>query len=152
VSITTELITSLLLWISLNSGYILPKEAPEIVPVSHDALSQMACIDDCPVLGFYPDSKYVNPFIADGVSKIYLDQRMKPDEDVCATSILLHELVHYVQEKNDAFQEISDPKLRYVSEEIEAHQLQSQYLYQRFEKGGAGVKVIFRGSKLTLIC
>ena len=70
MSITTELITSLLLWISLNSGYILPKEAPEIVPVSHDALSQMACIDDCPVLGIYPDSKYVNPFIADGVSKI----------------------------------------------------------------------------------
>ena len=56
MSVTTELITSLLLWISLNSGYILPEEAPEIIPVSHDVLSQMACIGDCPVLGFYPDS------------------------------------------------------------------------------------------------
>jgi len=152
VSIATELITSLLLWISLNSGYVLPKEIPEVVAVSHDALSQMACKEDCPVLGFYPDSKHVNPFIADGVSRIYLDRRMNLDIDVCATSVLVHELVHYVQEENDAFRAISDPKRRYITEEMEAHQLQAKYLYQRATRGSISIKIISRGSKLTLIC
>ena len=152
MSTAAELITSLLLWISLNSGYNLPQGAPEIARISHDSLSQMACAKDCPVLGFYPDSKYENPFTRAGVRRIYLDQRMNLEEDICAVSILVHELVHYVQEENNAFEEIGDPKERYIAEEIEAHQIQAKYLYQKAMRGNSTVRVISNGSKLILIC
>ena len=51
---------------------------------------------------------------------------MTVEEDIWGVSILVHELVHYVQEENNAFKAIGDPKERYIAEEIEAPQIKAK--------------------------
>ncbi len=112
------LIASLLAWINVHSGYQLPAQTPEIVSVPHTVLERMACKEPCPIMGLYPD---------DGV--IYLDEDMALETNACAQSILLHELVHYVQDVNDSFADV-DPVLRWQVREVEARNIQNMFLAQ----------------------
>ncbi len=112
------LIASLLAWINLNAGYEIPQPDPVIAFVPQPALEQMACTGRCPIFGLYRDA---------GV--IYLDARLRPETNVCARSILLHELVHFVQHASDRFAGLQ-AETSWQIREIEAYAIQNRFLAQ----------------------
>ncbi len=117
------LIAGLFAWISLHTGYAVPDRHPVIAMVPHAGLEQMACTGPCPILGLYRD---------EGV--VYLDGGLALNTNACARSILLHELVHYVQHQNGRFAE-HDPLVRWQLRELEAHGIQDLFLAQnRFRR------------------
>lgn len=91
-----ELCAVLLSWAVNLSGYPRPAICPSIVVVEHAYLVQRACSGrKCDVLGWYPGHGH----------NIYLDARLAPnvERNLHANSILLHELVHYLQWLNGKF-------------------------------------------------
>ncbi|HAQ33385.1 MAG: hypothetical protein QF386_06975 [Alphaproteobacteria bacterium] len=115
---TKALIAGLFSWISLHTGYEIPEKAPDVVFVSHEKLVELACHDECPVLGFYHPSRVV-----------YLDMELKPETNLCARSILVHELVHAMQHENGSFHDV-DARERSILREKEALLVHRNFLRQ----------------------
>lgn len=111
-----ELYAVLLSWATTLSGYPTPNDAAKIVPVSHEVLVQRACGGkECKVLGWFPPGE-----------RIYLDERLAPGEDLLAASIVVHEMVHYLQYKSGAFDGFSCAKS--IDLEREAYAIQREFL------------------------
>ena len=82
-----ELFAALLSWAVTLSGYPAPAQAPEVVTVSHAYFVENACGgSECKVYGWYA-----------GGQNLYLDERMDPEENLLASSVVVHEMVHYLQ-------------------------------------------------------
>jgi hypothetical protein len=82
-----ELFAALLSWAVTLSGYPAPAQAPEVVKVSHTYFVENACGgSECKVYGWYA-----------GGQELYLDERMDPQENLLASSVVVHEMVHYLQ-------------------------------------------------------
>jgi len=82
-----ELFAALLSWAVTLSGYPAPVQSPEVVKVGHAFFVEKACGgQECKVYGWYG-----------GGSKVYLDERMNAQDDILASSVLVHEMVHYLQ-------------------------------------------------------
>ncbi|MGB8275716.1 MAG: DUF6647 family protein [Alphaproteobacteria bacterium] len=110
------LVAGLMAWIAAHSSYPVPEHAPLVAMVPHAYLEKMACTGSCTILGLYPDA---------GV--IYIDEDLQVASNVCATSVLLHELVHYAQDLAGRF-ENQHPIVRWRLREREAHAIQALYL------------------------
>ena len=84
-----ELCAVLLSWALHLSEFQAPAgQCPEIQRVSHGELERRACSGrPCKVLGWYPGSGDV----------IYVDDRLDIDNDLFHSSIVLHEIVHWLQ-------------------------------------------------------
>lgn len=83
----TELYASLLSWAITLSGYPAPAEPPVIVPKPHAFFVQQACHgQECKVMGWYAGGK-----------NLYIDDTMDPAQNLFASSIVVHEMVHYLQ-------------------------------------------------------
>jgi len=83
-----RLVSDLLLAIHLISGYPVPERAPAVAFVPHERLEAEACGRPCAIYGWFPAGRAV-----------YLDRRLDPLGNVAARGVLLHELVHYVQQE-----------------------------------------------------
>ena len=82
-----ELYAILMSWAVTLSGLPAPERMPEIVPVPHGYLVQAACNGrECKVMGWFPPGE-----------TIYLDDRLDPGENLHASSVVVHEMVHYLQ-------------------------------------------------------
>lgn len=89
-----ELFAALMSWAVTLSGYPAPDHLPAIIRVPHSEMVHLACNDhDCKVLGWHPPG-----------DTIYLDNRLDLTGDTFADSILVHEMVHFLQEKAGAFE------------------------------------------------
>ncbi len=89
-----ELIVALLLWITTNTEYKEPKKFPVVEFIEQKQLSQLACKRDCEILALTPENpKYT----------IYLSKTLSPMNDICHRGILLHELIHILQEDQKKF-------------------------------------------------
>jgi hypothetical protein len=84
--ISNALIAALLTAISGYTGYAIPGEPPRIVPLTHDALAQRVCGQPCPVFGFTRPG-----------GEILIDEALQIGGNLAATSILVHELTHFLQ-------------------------------------------------------
>jgi hypothetical protein len=85
-----ELYAALLSWAVTLSGHPAPVQAPDVVPVSHRYLVDGACAGrECKVLGWFPPGH-----------TIYIDERLDPQENLLASSIVVHEMVHYLQQES----------------------------------------------------
>jgi|TARA_Y100000310_G_scaffold106222_1_gene104726 hypothetical protein len=115
---TKALIAGLFSWISLHTGYEIPDKAPDVVFASHEKLVELACQDECPVLGLYHPSHV-----------IYLDIALKPATNICARAILVHELVHVMQHENGSFNDV-DAHKRVILRENEALLVHRNFLRQ----------------------
>jgi len=93
-SALAKLVTELLIAIQAMSGYPAPDEHPAVQRVPQAWLERQVCDRPCEVYGWFPPGKVV-----------YMDDRMDPLHDLAARSILLHELVHFLQQENGAFRE-----------------------------------------------
>lgn len=84
--ITAKLVASLLAAISGYTGYAIPGTPPEIVTLSHVDLAEEVCGHPCGVLAFTTPS-----------GRILMDDSLRVGRDPVATSILVHELTHFLQ-------------------------------------------------------
>ncbi len=89
-----ELIVALLLWITTHTEYKEPKKIPKVEFLEQKILSDMACGRDCEILAYTPDNpKYT----------VYLSKNLSPLNNVCDRGILLHELIHVIQDDQGVF-------------------------------------------------
>ncbi len=110
------LVLQLLTAISSIAGYSLPERAPEVAFVPQSYLEARACSQPCDIQGWFPPGQVV-----------YLDERLDPQNDVWDRSILLHELVHYLQQEEGAFTETVTCEV-WLKREAEAYEIQYRWL------------------------
>ncbi|HVY05072.1 MAG TPA: hypothetical protein VHB46_03750 [Burkholderiales bacterium] len=98
------------------SKYRRPVGVPEIIRVPHERIEALVCTGKCNALAVYRSGE-----------GIYLDEKLKPETNLFDRSILLHELVHYVQEMNDEHGDMR-PCMRWYYREQEAYAIQKVFL------------------------
>jgi hypothetical protein len=130
-----ELVPSLLSAIDQLSKYPRPAFAPEIFRVPHERLEELACTSKCGVQATYQPGE-----------GIFLDERLKPETNLFDRSVLLHELVHYVQELNHERGD-ARPCERWYYREVEAYAIQKSFLMLV----GSPVRVGFHANKSTCV-
>ncbi|MGD8416880.1 MAG: hypothetical protein PVH91_07475 [Pseudomonadales bacterium] len=108
---------AMLLGLAANlSGYPLPPEPPHVRFEDHAFFEATVCrADPCRVVGFYDDA-----------GTIYLDRRFSGLDDEIGSSLLIHELTHYLQERSGAF--ASGSCAQNVAREREAYRVQNRYI------------------------
>lgn len=113
------ILADLLIFAQSFTGYSIPSELPEIAFVPHVELQRSACDRPCEVYGWYPLGR-----------TIYLDDRLDPIRDAKARSILLHELVHYLQNAHRAFNDQTECR-NWALRERQAYRIQARWLAQQ---------------------
>lgn len=129
----SELVPALLSALDQLSKYPRPAIAPEIFRVPHERLQELACTSKCGVLATYQPGE-----------GIFLDERLKPETNLFDRSVLLHELVHYVQELNHERGD-AKPCERWYFREVEAYAIQKTFLMLV----GSPVRVGYSANKST---
>jgi len=120
----SSLLVELFLAIKLIAGYPVPQQWPAIQLLDSNAMRAMLCQGPCgDIPAFYLPGRGV-----------FVNARLDFDNDVSARSILLHELVHHVQELSGKFDRIASQCDRWYSKELEAYSVQNQFLRQSGEK------------------
>ncbi len=112
----SELVDSLLGTIARLSSYKKPDTMPRISKVSRAEIERTICSGPCAVKAWH---------LAE--AGIFLDNSLTPETDLVHRSILLHELVHYLQEINGEGASMDECN-RWLHREREAYRLQNQYL------------------------
>ena len=115
----TQLLTILLSWASHLSSYTYPEIPPEFEFKPHEYFIEHACRGNarCSVGAWYNDA---------GV--IFIDDRLQDWTDPVIRSVIVHELVHYLQDISGRFQK-HDCKEQ-VAREREAYAIQRKYINQ----------------------
>lgn len=115
--ISPQLVAGLLVWIAQATGYAIPGTPPVVSLVPHAELEESFCHRSCAILGFTgPDGH------------ILLDDRLRIGTNAAATSILVHELTHFLQRANSPV----DTQMTcdaWVSRENEAYDVQYRWLH-----------------------
>jgi len=130
----STVVASLFVWISshlyvVNVDYKEPNYQPEIKFMSHKELSKIACEKPCPVIGWYPTENQI-----EGKEVLYMIKGADPINDLCIRTILLHELIHFWQDYNNAFEEPGDSqKVIFTRREQQAHILEHLYRGQQYD-------------------
>lgn len=84
--ISPKLVSALLLAISEMTGYAIPGEPPRIRPMSHAELAEQVCGRPCGIIAFTTPQ-----------GEVLIDEALPIGRDPAATSILVHELTHFLQ-------------------------------------------------------
>ena len=111
-----ELVRDLTLEAVAITGLSLPGALPPVVLVDKDIVAKYACAGKCRALGAY----HPNYGIA-------LDHTLDPLNDDLARSILIHELVHYLQHENGLYANNSECT-RWLKREEHAYSAQNKFL------------------------
>jgi hypothetical protein len=102
-----ELIVALVLWITSHTEYKNPIKYPSIEFIEQKELSQLACKMDCEILAYTPiEPKY----------KIFLSNTLDPLNDVCHRAILMHEIIHVLQEEQGFFSDYESRTKKHMRE------------------------------------
>lgn len=113
------LVANLLAWICATTGYPVPATQPTVEFVRPQVIRERMCEGkECSVGAMYLRGEL-----------IYMDRRLKPHWNVYDAAVLLHELVHYVQEKSGGFG-AHDCKT-WLVQERQAYTLQAAWLRER---------------------
>lgn len=112
-----QLYAVLLAWAVTLTGYPMPDHPPQISMVPQSYLRLAACGGhQCKVIGWFPPGE-----------TIYLDDRLDPELDLIGSSVVVHEMVHYLQHlsgKHPAPYSCEES----LAMEREAYQAQRDYL------------------------
>ena len=111
-----EVVRKLSLAIDMLSRYRVPKEAPHIYRVPKAEMENYVCGSNCNIQAWYRPG--------DG---IFLVDTLHPESDLMHRSILLHELVHYFQDRSGAYGDRSSCE-RWYQRELDAYNIQNRYL------------------------
>lgn len=114
-----DLIATLLAWVMAQSGYTIAVDSPAIEFLPTQAFVEQVCPRhaQCTVLGYY----------ADGTGKIVLHDSLRDlHHDRRARAMLVHELVHYLQDHSGRWH-MKDCRT-WIEREREAYRAQLFYL------------------------
>ena len=128
-----ELMPALVSALDQLSKYHRPVALPEIIRVSHERIEAMVCNAKCGALAAYRPGE-----------GIYLDERLQPETNLFDRSVLLHELVHYVQDMSDEHGDMR-PCMRWYQREQEAYAIQKIFLFMT----GSPTRVGYSAHKST---
>ena len=117
--ISGALVTALLTAIAGYTGYAIPGTLPHIRTLPHDELSLRVCGKPCGVIGFTTPQ-----------GEILLDDSLQVGRDPGATSILVHELTHFLQIRNTSGA-VSFSCQAWQEREREAYDVQHRWLKDR---------------------
>lgn len=98
------------------SGYQRPHDPPRVTLISQSDVARIACNGPCAARAVYVPG--------DGV---YMDADLDVENDAFARSVLVHELVHYLQGTVGRFAKL-DPCSAWNAREREAYLIQNAYL------------------------
>ena len=115
--ISAKLVASLLVAISGYTGYAIPGVLPHIRTLPHDELVEKVCNGPCGVIGFTTPE-----------GEILLDDSLMVGADPTATSILVHELTHFLQIRSGV---LSYSCAAWREREREAYDVQYHWLRDR---------------------
>lgn len=132
-----KLMAELLLAIRALSGYEPSAGLPDLVFLPHAALAQQACERPCQVYGWFPPGR-----------TIYLDDRLDPLNEVADRSILVHELVHFLQRESGSFPPSGDCHT-WMARERQAYDIQLRWLKQQGVSRKALARIGFGPWKLS---
>ncbi len=106
----------LLAWAVHLSDYSAPEHEPRVRFEPHSFFVEQVCGgQECPAVGWYNDR---------GI--IYIDERHRDDESEFTTSLMVHELVHYLQDISGKYD--SNSCVDSVAREREAYYIQNEYI------------------------
>jgi len=111
-----QLVPALLGAIDKLSKYPRPETMPEVRRVARERIAELACVRPCGVRAIYHPGE-----------GIFMDERMQPETNLFDRSVLLHELVHYVQDLANERGEM-EPCKRWYFREFEAYAIQKRFL------------------------
>lgn len=116
MDMTTATISALLSWAVMLSGYAEPDRAPAVEFKPHLFFVEQACGgQECEVVGWYNDADVV-----------YLDNRMRGDDSSFVQSLVVHELVHFLQDRSGKYH--SKSCADQIAREREAYAVQRSYM------------------------
>ena len=98
------------------SRHRIPKDVPSVRRISHAELESYVCETNCAIKAWYKPGE-----------GIFLDDSLQPETNVFHRSILLHELVHYFQDKSGYYRD-ANPCDRWLHRELDAYDIQNRYL------------------------
>ena len=108
-----EVVMSILInWVKDKEYFDVNQFEVEVVELSSEEIQKKACGGKCPIIGFFKKDEGI--FI----------QKMDYKNNLCNQSILLHELVH-------ALQDFSDSKMNIAFREKEAYEIQNRFLIEK---------------------
>lgn len=108
----------LLSWASHLSGYPVPDQAPTVRFEPHAFFVEHVCGGrECNAVGWYNDQ-----------SVIYVDEKYLGDDSGFASSLLVHELTHYLQHESGNFDSHSCEDS--LAREREAYYVQNNYILE----------------------
>ena len=114
----SELVAELFLAIKLIAGYPAPAAPPVIHLLGRAEIQQALCKGPCgDIKAYYIPERGV-----------FINAALDLDGDLLARSVLLHELVHHVQSLSGRFENIVSQCDRWYSKELEAYEVQNEYL------------------------
>ena len=102
-----EVILALILWITTNTNHPKPQNNINVEFISQKSLSELACGRPCEIMAFTPEKEE---------NKIYLISNLSPLDDVCHQGILLHEIIHVIQQENSFASEYDTQTKRHLRE------------------------------------
>ncbi len=112
-----DLLPSLMEAIDRLSKFSVPESLPTVQRVPREIIDELACGGaKCSALAAYRSGE-----------GIYIDEALEPETDVFARSVLLHELVHYVQDVSDE-SAAAEPCQRWSRRERQAYAIQMRFL------------------------
>ena len=111
-----QLCATLFAAIAQLSGYPRPADVPQIHQVPHAEVEHIACRGQCAARAVFVPGEGV-----------FIDDDLDLVNDPYARSILVHELVHYLQGAAGRFDDLA-PCLAWNAREREAYMIQNAYL------------------------
>lgn len=133
-----ELYAVLMSWAVTLSGYGAPATQAEVVAVPASYLVQHACGGQpCKVLGWFPPG-----------NTMYLDERLDPRNDLFAASVLVHEMVHYLQYESGRYAKDRSCE-EVIRLEREAYAVQREFLLRYGVYRPVGASMHHVGCELT---
>jgi hypothetical protein len=116
MDIATATISALLSWAVMLSGYAEPARPPAAEYQPHQFFVKHACGgQECKVIAWYNDADVV-----------YFDDRLRGDDSSFVQSLMVHELVHYLQDLSGKFD--SHSCADQIVREQEAYAIQRRYV------------------------
>lgn len=119
-----ELIKGLVWWAVTLTGYEQPAELPVVEAVSRQQLIKILCDDQfCTAVAYYDPKAQI----------IFYDKGMRLEQNQSARGVIVHEMVHYLQDMNGELVVGEMSCEQRIEKEREAYRVQQNFLREHHE-------------------
>ena len=124
-----ETVAALVMWLATHTPFAVLETPPQITFIEQAALAERVCGRPCDIIAWTP---YDPPGL------VYLSADMDPVTDICDQSILLHEIVHLLQQRDGRFVDLDETTSKH-RREMEALLIQNNFLREH------GRRILYSG-------